>query len=407
MAGFLNRARAARLMREAQLDALVLMQPETVRWASGADPGVAASWRRAGAAAIIAPADPAAPLAAVVGDLQALDFQARSGIERVRTHPIWVETSELSAADRAGDWRAALAKQSARRPTTFDARQAIGHISELLGALAKSRIGVEESFLSVADARLVRDALPGATLIDCSSIVQRLRIVKHSMEIEWLTLAASAAETGLRALLAALRVGMTTAEMTRVWREAALAEAARLGAPQPVSAWAYIAVGEDGFAPGGPARPGDIIKIDVGCVVNGYSSDGARTVVLGEPSPIAASIHHALLDAFLAARGELKPGAPLSRIHARAMEAMRDAGFPGYSRGHFGHSCGASIWSEEWPFIGADEPTELEAGMVIALETPWYVRGVGGFIIEDQFALTDRGAKSAWTLPHELIALPA
>lgn len=407
MTGFLNRERAARLMQDAQLDALLLMQPETVRWASGADPGVASSWRRAGAATLIAPADPAAPLAAVVGDLQARDFQARSGVARISTHPIWVETAELSAADRAGDWRAALARHAIKpRPTTFDARRAIGGVRELLGPMAKGRIGIEESFISVADARLLRDALPEATLIDCSPLVQRLRMVKHPLEIEWLTVAARAAEAGLTTLLSAIRVGMTTLEMTRIWREAALNEAARLGAPQPVGAWAYIAVGEDGFAPGGPAKPGDIIKIDVGCVVNGYSSDGARTVALGEPSPIATSIHAALLSAFHAARAELRPGAPLLRIYARAMEAMRDAGFASYSRGHFGHSCGASIWSEEWPFIGADEAIELEPDMVMALETPWYVRGVGGFIVEDQFLIKDDGAEAIWSTPLDLVVLP-
>ena len=41
------------------------------RNASGADPGVAALWRRAGAAMVVVPEDPSDPMAAVVGDLQA------------------------------------------------------------------------------------------------------------------------------------------------------------------------------------------------------------------------------------------------------------------------------------------------------------------------------------------------
>lgn len=403
MNGFIDRQRAAQLMAGAGLDAMLLMQPESARWASGADPGVAAFWRRAAAAIIVVPADPAAPLSAIVGDLQAKDFQQRSGFANVRAHPIWVETASLDADALTGDWRADLAAQAnSLRPATYDPTIALAHAREILGPLARGRIGVEESFLPVADARLIKDALPDATLSDCSLIVQRLRMVKQPREIEWLDTAARAAEAGLRMLASRMRPGMTAGEMTVIWRDAALAEAARLGAPQPVGAWAYISVGQDGFAAGGPAKAGDIVKIDVGCVVNGYSSDGARTFVMGEASRAAKEIHAGLLGAFERARDLLNVGALLSDLHQAATEAMRCAGFPGYSRGHFGHSCGASIWSEEWPFISADEEATLEPNMVMALETPWYVRGVGGFIIEDQFLIRADGAQSTWSFPREL-----
>jgi Xaa-Pro aminopeptidase len=43
--------------------------------------------------------------------------------------------------------------------------------------------------------------------------------------------------------------------------------------------------------------------------------------------------------------------------------------------------------------------------MVLAFETPFYVDGEGGFIIEDQFLITEAGAQAAWTLERELIEL--
>jgi Xaa-Pro dipeptidase len=48
---------------------LVLSQPESITYATGAFPGVATFWRRAGAAFVVVPADEAAPLTAIVGDL--------------------------------------------------------------------------------------------------------------------------------------------------------------------------------------------------------------------------------------------------------------------------------------------------------------------------------------------------
>jgi Xaa-Pro aminopeptidase len=89
--------------------------------------------------------------------------------------------------------------------------------------------------------------------------------------------------------------------------------------------------------------------------------------------------------------------------------AVRESGFPSYARGHFGHGLGASIWSEEWPYTAADSEVVLEAGMVMAFETPWYVDGIGGVIIEDMLLITEDGAETlaGATLPHDLIELPA
>jgi Xaa-Pro aminopeptidase len=185
---------------------------------------------------------------------------------------------------------------------------------------------------------------------------------------------------------------------------AALAEAARRGHPQP-SSWAYISVAGDGFAPGGPAGHGDLIKIDVGCVVSGYSSDGGRTVVLGTPHPEAVRIYDALHRAFDTGFAMLKPGAPLADIYRATASTMWDQGFETYGRGHFGHGVGASIWSEEWPFIAASSDAVLEPGMVMAFETPWYIDGLGGFIIEDQVLITDIGCEVMAPLPRDLIRI--
>ncbi len=98
-------------------------------------------------------------------------------------------------------------------------------------------------------------------------------------------------------------------------------------------------------------REGDLIKIDVGCVVAGYSSDGGRTAVLGTPAPEAVRIYDALHRAFDVGFAMLKPGARLADIYAATATSMWEQGFETYNRGHFGHGVGASIWSEEWPFI--------------------------------------------------------
>ena len=58
----------------------------------------------------------------------------------------------------------------------------------------------------------------------------------------------------------------------------------------------------------------------------------------------------------------------------------------------------ASVWSEEWPFIGADSDILVEPGMVLAFETPWYIRGLGALMIEDQFAIDEDCGRPLWSL---------
>ena len=179
----------------------------------------------------------------------------------------------------------------------------------------------------------------------------------------------------------------------------------RRGLPPPASAWAYIAVGGDGFAPGGPAETGDLIKIDVGCVIDGYSSDGGRTAVLGHAGHAERKVYDALRKSFDAGFALLRPGAALSDVYRAVATTMWDAGFSTYGRGHFGHGVGASIWSEEWPFISADATAIAEPGMVLAFETPYYIKGLGGFIIEDQILITETGTEVMAPMSRDLIEI--
>jgi Xaa-Pro dipeptidase len=386
------------LMREHGLDALVLAQPESIQYATGAFPGVATHWRRAGAAFVLVPADETAPLAAIVGDLQAKSFAAQAGIADVRSHRIWVETDTYPDADPAKPTRSP-------RPAQYDLSASLDLLRDVLAErkLLNTRIGLELGFIPAADYPAF-DAIAVAWQ-DCTRIVERLRSIKAPLEIERLRHAAQYSSAGLTHLVRSIEPGMDAVQMAEIWRTAAFAEAARRGHPAPQSAWSYISVAGDGFAPGGPVGDGDLIKIDVGCVVSGYSSDGGRTAVLGTPYPEATRIYDAMHRAFDAGFAMLRPGTRLADIYRTTSVSMWNQGLETYGRGHFGHGVGASVWSEEWPFIAAGSDAVLEPNVVLAFETPWYIDGLGGFIIEDQVLITDTGCEVMAPLPRDLLRI--
>jgi Xaa-Pro aminopeptidase len=169
--------------------------------------------------------------------------------------------------------------------------------------------------------------------------------------------------------------------------------------------WEYTSVGPTPWTGGGIVQRGDVIKFDVGCLVDGYSSDSGRTYTCGPARPRTREIMRALSDAFAAGIEVLRPGYLLSDVHQRATDAMKRAGFDRFSRGHFGHSLGHDTFCEVPPFIASQAHTPIEPGMVLAFETPFYVDGEGGFIIEDQFLITDTGAQVAWSLDRDLVEL--
>ncbi len=395
MAGYFNRRRASTLMEEQGLSALVLSQPETITYATGAFAGVASFWRRAGAAFVVVPADASCPMVAIVGDLQAKNFSIQSGISDVRSHRIWVETGSISQPDFDKPKRSP-------RPAQFDLKRSLALLRDVLAeqGLLKSKIGLELGFVPAAD--YLTFTKLDVQWQDCTRIVERLRSIKHRDEIVKLTIAAELAEAGRKQLINSITLGQTSEQMVEVWRNAVLVAAALRKLNPPSSTWAYISVGGDGFAAGGKAQRGDLIKIDVGCVIDGYSSDGARTVSLGKPNSEAVKVYDALHRAFDAGFALLKPGTALKDVYAATATSMWNSGFETYGRGHFGHGVGASIWSEEWPFIAALETAAIEPNMVLAFETPWYIEGLGGFIIEDQMVITETGLDIVAPAPRNL-----
>lgn len=95
----IDRGRAQQLMREAEIDALVLFQPEAFRYAVGAPAGVATMWGKAGSAIALVPAASGAGLAAVVSDHAAPIIRRAAPDIDLRCHRIWIDLVDLSGVE--------------------------------------------------------------------------------------------------------------------------------------------------------------------------------------------------------------------------------------------------------------------------------------------------------------------
>jgi Xaa-Pro dipeptidase len=69
--------------------------------------------------------------------------------------------------------------------------------------------------------------------------------------------------------------------------------------------------------------------------------------------------------------------------------AVRAAGLPAFDRHHVGHGIGLEAAEAPWLAPGGGA---LEMGMVLRVETPWYVVGEAGLNVKETVLITRTGA---------------
>jgi Xaa-Pro aminopeptidase len=147
----------------------------------------------------------------------------------------------------------------------------------------------------------------------------------------------------------------------------------------------------------------ELLLIDMGATLEGYTSDMTRMVHTGGPPPQIRNLYKAVLEAQLAGIDAVRPGVPVSKVDAAARGILKryklDRAFV-HSTGH-----GLGLEIHEAPRIGKKDKTKLRAGMAITIEPGAYLEGIGGVRIEDTVLVTEKGCEVLTPTPKELVNL--
>jgi len=256
-------------------------------------------------------------------------------------------------------------------------------------SIGRGRVGLDAEGAPEATRRRLAERLPTLSLVDGTAALARARAVKGPWEVECLARALGTAEEAVNEVLQMLKPGVGEREAATLYE----AEVRKRGA-EPFAT--RILMGERSALPaaspsGTALQPGDLVRLEVGCVVRGYRSAVARTAVMGEPTALQEARHAAILAGAEAAIDAIRHGVSAGLVFDAAIRAVSEAGLPGYRRDHVGHGIG--LCAVESPWLAPSSPATLETGMVLRVETVYVASGWGGLGVADTVLVTPKEAR--------------
>jgi len=144
-------------------------------------------------------------------------------------------------------------------------------------------------------------------------------------------------------------------------------------------------------------KPGDILSLDMGVVVDGYYGDSAITVPVGEISESTQRLLRVTQEALQLAIGQARLGNRLGDVCATVQQHVEKNGYS-VVREFVGHGIGRELHEEpQIPNFGqSGHGPVLKPGMVLAIEPMVNAGGPGVRVLADNWtAVTEDGTLSA------------
>ncbi|MBI5831789.1 MAG: aminopeptidase P family protein [Armatimonadetes bacterium] len=264
--------------------------------------------------------------------------------------------------------------------------------------LGLTRVSFQTGHATHAMWHTLSEALGAAVeLVPVSDLISPSRAVKDAAEIACIRAAAALADEVMAYAWTVARPGLTEQQL-RIELEACML---RLGSERV--AFDLIVAGGPNSAkcharPGTRAlEPGDLLVLDLGCVVDGYHSDITRSAAIAQAGSAQRAIYAVVHRAMTAGLAAVSPGAVGRKVDAVARDIITDAGH-GDDFGHsLGHGVGLQV--HEAPNLSSVSEDVLRPGHIVTVEPGIYVEGVGGVRLEQLCLVTDSGCETLSLAP--------
>ena len=212
-------------------------------------------------------------------------------------------------------------------------------------------------------------------------MIEELRVVKDRGEIDAIRAAAKVTAEVFAEVMPQIRPGVMERDLA-----AEVEYRMRKKGAEGAAFETIVASGSQSAHP--HARPSsktlqesELVILDLGAILNGYSADMTRTAFLGEPSRRVRKLYSAVLEAQTRAVQAVQDAVPAGHIDSTARRVLATYGLARYFTHSTGHGVGLEI--HERPRLRKGEVTRLRSGSVVTVEPGVYLEGLGGIRIED------------------------
>jgi Xaa-Pro aminopeptidase len=413
-----NRARMLQQMDEFKLDAVIASFPENVSYLSDLQSQLPYMYRFLGVESFaFFPRSPELAPALVV---------ARGDLAWAARYPSWMRDvyvfgnrnyvvhSEATLSEGEKQFRRMLDDQDKHADTPGEA------LVKLLkqNGLDSGRIALDEKGLSPATREEIGAGVPRATFLDAFELIRWVRMVKTAEELDRIKEAGVLNERAAQSVLNRLAPGVTEEDLAQHF----LDETATYGGV--FEFWNTASGTQSAMTIMGNAhhfpratyalRPGDMFRYDGGAISSRYHSDAGGCALLGTPAAVHKAAYRGIEAGMERGMELLRPGAIPSQLFAEVTKAVEKAGVANY--GKLATFCGHGIGIEardypiftkpvkaSSPFLPGTYDVPIEEGMVINLEMPYSVLGLGGYQIEYTLLVGKHGCEKLYPHTRELV----
>jgi Xaa-Pro dipeptidase len=235
----------------------------------------------------------------------------------------------------------------------------------------------------------------GLELIEAGPVINGCRMYKSPAELALMQQAKSMTLEVHKAASRIMREGITTTEVIN-FIEAAHRKLGAAGNSFVIVQFGRATAFPHGLPGVQTLQENDLVLIDTGCYVEGYTSDITRTYVYGRATGEQQRIWDIEKEAQAAAFARVEVGIPCEAVDAAARAVLErhglgpDYNLPGLPH-RTGHGIGLSI--HEPAYLVRGDKTPLVPGMCFSNEPMIVVPDRFGVRLEDHMYVTENGAK--------------
>jgi Xaa-Pro aminopeptidase len=373
------------LMKEQDLDALVVRAPDNVLYLSN-------YWCMKGYDAVVFPREGDATLIAL--EPQLADAHRNAWTKDIRMFKGYDERDPRPAPYRALDGALeVLKKRDLTRRVAIELNMGTQSVDRMVGEPTTPTQNFFDAFRKVA-----------GEVIDATPLLNEARAIKTAQEIERMKIANELAALAMEHTRERVRPGMKESEVGAIYEGFVHSTGVGYqGRVEMARAFTLVWSGKGiaTFTATGdrPVQANEPTLLEIWVCVDGYWSDLTKNLCPGDLTPEYHRLVDLLVKVFGEAVGFAKDGASFPELDRLVRARIAEGGYPGQPSHPICHGVGTR--AHEPPYAHQAGTGVIRKGMVLAIEPGIYWPGGGGLRLEDNFWITDSGSEKLCSYPDD------